>query len=63
MRKIFDCMKDYYDGENPFRKKAFFRNEREEQGSVVRRLAFTQDQEQQLRDVLIDDTYTPKTIS
>lgn len=57
LRKIFDCMKDYYDGENPFRKKAFFRNEREEQGSVVRRLAFTQDQEQQLRDVLIDDTY------
>ena len=44
LRKIFDCMKDYYDGENPFRKKAFFRNEREEQGSVVRRLAFTQDQ-------------------
>ena len=39
LRKIFDCMKDYYDGENPFRKKAFFRNEREEQGSVVRRLA------------------------
>ena len=57
LRKIFDCLKDYYDGENPFRKKAFFRNEREEQGSVVRRLAFTQDQEQQLRDVLIDDTY------
>ena len=54
IRKIFECLKDYCGGENPFRAKQIFRNQREEQGNVVRRLALTQEQEQQLRDVLAD---------
>jgi len=57
LRKIFDCLKDYYDGENPFQNKLLFRKEREEQNTVVRRLAFTREQEQQLRDVLVDPHY------
>ena len=57
LRKIFDCLKDYYAGDNPFRTKSLLRNIREEQDTVVRRQAFTQEQEQQLRDVLADSTH------
>jgi integrase len=57
LRKIFDCLKDYYSGDNPFRSKTLLRNPREEQDTVVRRQAFTKEQEQQLRDVLIDDKF------
>jgi hypothetical protein len=57
LRKIFDCLKDYYAGDNPFRTKPLLRNIREEQDTVVRRQAFTQEQEQQLRDVLADSTH------
>ena len=54
LRKIFDCLKDYYLGENPFRNRLLFRKEREEQHTVVRRQAFSKEQEQQLREVLAD---------
>ena len=57
LRRIFDCLKDYYGSENPFRAKTLLRNEREEQDTIVRRLAFTQEQEQQLRDVLADTVH------
>ena len=57
LRKIFDCLSDYYAGSNPFRSKTLFRKHREEQDTIVRRLAFTKEQEQQLRDVLINDKY------
>ena len=57
LRKIFDCLSEYYDGDNPFRNKLLFRKEREEQDTVVRRQAFTREQEQQLRDVLVDPQY------
>ena len=57
LRKIFDCLKEYYDGDNPFQNKLLFRKEREEQDTVVRRQAFTREQEQQLRDVLVDPHY------
>ena len=57
LRRIFDCLKDYYSGDNPFRAKSLLRNEREEQDTIVRRLAFTQEQEQQLRDVLADTVH------
>ena len=57
LRKIFDCLKDYYSGENPFRSKTLLRNSREEQGTVVRRQAFSKKHEQQLRDVLADDKF------
>ena len=54
LRKIFDCLKDYYEGENPFRSKTLMRNEREERGTVVHRQAFTKEQEEQLLLVLSD---------
>ena len=57
LRKIFECLNDYCGGENPFRAKYIFRDQREEQGCVVRRQAFTQEQEQQLRDVLADTVH------
>ena len=57
LRKIFDCLSEYYDGDNPFQNKLLFRKEREEQDTVVRRQAFTREQEQQLRDVLTDPQY------
>ena len=55
LRKIFDCLKDYYSGENPFRSKTLLRNAREEQDTIVRRQAFSKEQEQRLREVLADD--------
>ena len=54
LRKIFECLKDYYEGENPFRSKTLMRNEREERGTVVHRQAFTKEQEEQLLAVLSD---------
>lgn len=57
LRKIFDCLSDYYSGNNPFKSKTLLRSTREEQDTVARRQAFTKEQEQQLRDVLADDQY------
>ena len=57
LRKIFECLKEYTNGENPFRTKYVFRNAREEQGKVARRLAFTKEQEEALRTVLSDSTH------
>ena len=57
LRKIFDCLSDYYSGNNPFKSKTLLRSVREEQDTVARRQAFTKEQEQQLRDVLADDQY------
>ena len=57
LRKIFDCLSDYYSGNNPFKSKTLLRSPREEQDTVARRQAFTKEQEQQLRDVLADDQY------
>ena len=57
LRKIFDCLSDYYSGNNPFKSKTLLRSTREEQNTVARRQAFTKEQEQQLRDVLADDQY------
>lgn len=57
LRKIFDCLKDYYSSNNPFKSKTLLRSPREEQDTVARRQAFTKEQEQQLRDVLADDQY------
>ena len=57
LRKIFNCLKDYYSGDNPFMQSSLFRNEREEQANVVRRQAFSKEQEQSLRKVLDDARY------
>ena len=54
LRKIFECLKDYYEGENPFRSKTLMRSEREERGTVVHRQAFTKEQEEQIIAVLSD---------
>ena len=57
LRKIFECLRDYYEGENPFKAKSLLRNPREEQDTVVRRLAFTKEQEAKLREVLADSIH------
>ena len=54
LRLIFDCFKDYYEGDNPLRSKTLMRNEREELGKLVHRQAFTKEQEEQLLAVLSD---------
>ena len=54
LRKIFSCLSDYYNGNNPFQSKVLMRSSREENNFPVRRLAFTKEQEQQLREVLAD---------
>ena len=54
LRKIFDCLTDYYEGNNPFRSKSLLRNGREERGTLIRRQAFTKEQEDQLLAVLSD---------
>ena len=54
LRKIFNTLQEYRDGDNPFDLKVLKRKEREEQGVTVRRLAFTREQEEQLREILDD---------
>ena len=54
LRRIFNCLKDYYEGENPFRSKTLMRNNREEAGMIVHRQAFTKEQEDQILEVLSD---------
>lgn len=54
LRRIFECLRDYYNGDNPFRAKTLMRSVREEQGVVVHRQAFTMEQEDQLVSVLSD---------
>ncbi len=48
MRKIFSVLQDYYSGENPFFAKSLLRNTREEQNNIIRRQAFTKEQEKDL---------------
>ena len=57
LRKIFECFREYYTGENPFRSKALLRSEREERGTVVHRRAFTKEQEEELLTVLADSEH------
>ena len=52
IRKVFSVLKDYYNGDNPFRAKTLFRKPREEQNSVVRRQAFTKEEENRLLEEL-----------
>ncbi len=52
IRKVFSVLKDYYNGDNPFRAKTLFRKPREEQNSVVRRQAFTREEENRLLEEL-----------
>ena len=54
LRRVFSTLQGYYDGENPFAGRSLRRKQREEQGKTVRRLAFTREQEEQIRAVLDD---------
>lgn len=49
IRRIFGTLKDYLSIENPFGSSVLLRKEREEQGTLVRRIAFTREQEEAIR--------------
>ena len=57
MRKIFTTLQEYREDGNPFALKVLLRKEREEQDTAVRRIAFTREQEEQIRAVLDDPQY------
>lgn len=52
LRKIFATLQEYREDGNPFSLKVLMRKEREEQDTAVQRIAFTAEQEEQLRAVL-----------
>lgn len=52
LRRIFETLKEYRNSENPFASPALRRKAREEQGILVRRIAFTFDQEEAIRTEL-----------
>ena len=52
IRRIFGTLKDYLSIENPFGSSVLLRKEREEQGTLVRRIAFTREQEEAIRKEL-----------
>ena len=57
LRKIFATLQEYREGNNPFALKVIMRKSREEQDTAVRRIAFTREQEEQIRTVLDDPKY------
>lgn len=57
IRKIFEVLRDYRDADNPFRSRVLMRKEREEQELGVRRLSFSREQIQKLREVLDDSIH------
>lgn len=52
IRKVFKALHDYWTGTNPFDSPTLLRRSREEQDMGVRRLGFTAEQEQRIREVL-----------
>ena len=52
IRKIFSVLREYVGHENPFHAGTLMRSVREERATVVRRLAFTREEEQRLLDEL-----------
>ena len=57
LRRIFAALQEYREDGNPFSLKVLMRKEREEQDTAVRRIAFTAEQEEQLRAVLDDPRF------
>jgi integrase len=57
LKKVFEVLCDYREGDNPFKAKSLRRKEREEQEHLVRRISFTREQEQKILEVLEDDNY------
>ena len=52
IRKVLSVLKEYHGGEDPFKAKSIFRKEREEQDAIVRRQAFTKEEELRLLEEL-----------
>ncbi|MDD5596710.1 MAG: tyrosine-type recombinase/integrase [Victivallaceae bacterium] len=57
IKKVFEVLNDYYSENNPFSSKSLRRKEREEQEHMVRRMSFSQEQEQKLLEALEDSKY------
>ena len=60
LKRVFGVLKEYREGENPFSAKSLRRKEREEQEHMVRRMSFSQEQEQKLLETLKDSKYKVK---
>lgn len=60
LKRIFEVLKEYREGENPFLAQSLRRKMREEQAHMIRRQAFTKEQEQDLLKVLENDAYKVK---
>jgi len=56
LRKIFEVLKEYSEGNNPFQASSLRRKAREEQEHAIRRLSFTREQEIKLLEGLDDDS-------
>ena len=56
IKKIFDVLHEFRLNDNPFSAKSLRRKEREEQEHMVRRMSFTQEQEQKLLEALEDNS-------
>jgi integrase len=54
IRKVFEVLREYRGTDNPFASRTLFRKEREEQGSVPQRGAFSREQEEELLKALED---------
>ncbi len=57
LRKIFSTLQSYLAEENPFIAPSLRRKAREEQDNMVRRIPFTREEEERLRQLLDDPTY------
>ena len=57
LRKIFSTLQSYRAEENPFTAPSLRRKAREEQDNMVRRIPFTREEEERLRQLLDDPTY------
>ena len=57
LRKIFSTLQSYREESNPFEAKSLRRKPREEQDNVVRRIPFTREEEERLRQMLDDPAY------
>ena len=57
LRRIFSTLDQFREGENPFSHRSLLRKKREEQELSVRRVAFTREEEERLREILDDPSY------
>lgn len=60
LSKVFEVLKEYRNGENPFKAQSLRRKEREEQEHTIKRISFTREEEIKLLEVLEDDRYKVK---